>query len=80
MYRSRHSTRGGGNGEPPMGWKSGGPAVQYTTPELRKLGSFASLTLGVGGSCPDGGGRNNTQNSETSNSQGDECSEATNSG
>ena len=33
----------------------------YTTPELRRLGSFASLTLGVGGSCPDGGGRNNTQ-------------------
>ena len=35
--------------------------MQYTTPELRGLGSFASLTLGQNGSCPDGGGRNSTQ-------------------
>ncbi len=53
--------------------------MDYTTPELRMLGSFASLTLGVNGSCPDGGGRNNNQNSGTSNSQGDVCSEAPNS-
>ena len=33
----------------------------YNSPELRGLGSFASLTLGMNGSCPDGGGRNNTQ-------------------
>lgn len=33
----------------------------YNTPELRELGSFASLTLGNHGSCPDGGGRNNDQ-------------------
>ncbi len=53
--------------------------MQYTTPELRKLGSFASLTLGENGSCPDGNGRNNTQNSGTSTSQGTVCSEAPNS-
>ena len=35
--------------------------MNYTTPQLRSLGSFASLTLGMGGSCMDGGGRNNTQ-------------------
>ncbi len=35
--------------------------MDYTTPELRMLGSFASLTLGVNGSCPDGGGRNVVQ-------------------
>lgn len=35
--------------------------MEYTTPELRKLGSFASLTLGTGGSCLDGGARNNNQ-------------------
>lgn len=50
--------------------------VEYQTPELRVLGSFASLTLGTGGSCPDGGGRNNTQNSDPSNSLGTVCSEA----
>lgn len=51
----------------------------YNTPELRTLGSFASLTLGNNGSCPDGGGRNNTQNSGGSNSHGTKCSEAQNS-
>lgn len=51
----------------------------YHTPELRVLGSFASLTLGNNGSCPDGGGRNNDQNSGNSNSQGTRCSEASNS-
>ena len=33
----------------------------YETPELRVLGTFTGLTMGTGGSCPDGGGRNNTQ-------------------
>lgn len=33
----------------------------YSTPELSRLGSLASLTLGMNGSCPDGGGLNNTQ-------------------
>jgi hypothetical protein len=37
------------------------------------------LTLGMNGSCPDGGGRNNTQNSGASNSLGTKCSEAQNS-
>lgn len=35
--------------------------MKYSTPELRPLGSFASLTMGQNGSCPDGNGRNNTQ-------------------
>ncbi len=35
--------------------------MEYSTPELRLLGSFAGLTMGTGGSCPDGGGRNNAQ-------------------
>ncbi|HEV2068233.1 MAG TPA: hypothetical protein VGR26_02855 [Acidimicrobiales bacterium] len=35
--------------------------MRYLTPELRNFGTFAGLTKGVGGSCPDGGGRNNTQ-------------------
>lgn len=35
--------------------------MRYTTPELRALGSFAGLTMGVGGSCPDGSARNNNQ-------------------
>ena len=35
--------------------------MEYITPELRALGSFASLTLGSGGSCLDGGARNNNQ-------------------
>jgi hypothetical protein len=35
--------------------------MQYKTPELRSLGSLASLTLGQNGSCPDGGGLNSTQ-------------------
>jgi hypothetical protein len=51
----------------------------YDTPELRVLGSFASLTLGNNGSCPDGGGRNNDQNSGNSQSHDTKCSEAGNS-
>ena len=35
--------------------------MRYTTPELRVLGTFAGLTMGTGGSCPDGAARNNTQ-------------------
>lgn len=35
--------------------------MEYTPPVLRSLGSLAELTLGMGGSCLDGGGRNNTQ-------------------
>ena len=30
--------------------------MKYYTPELRRLGSFATLTMGQGGSCPDGNG------------------------
>jgi hypothetical protein len=33
----------------------------YSTPELKVLGSLAALTLGQNGSCPDGGGHNDTQ-------------------
>lgn len=35
--------------------------MQYKKPELRVLGTLSELTLGMNGSCPDGGGRNNTQ-------------------
>lgn len=35
--------------------------MRYFTPELRNFGTFAGLTKGTGGSCPDGGGRNNNQ-------------------
>jgi hypothetical protein len=35
--------------------------MKYSKPELRALGSLAALTLGQNGSCPDGGGHNNTQ-------------------
>lgn len=35
--------------------------MEYRAPELRLLGSFAGLTMGTGGSCPDGGARNNNQ-------------------
>lgn len=35
--------------------------MDYRTPELRALGSFAGLTMGTGGSCPDGADRNNNQ-------------------
>ena len=28
----------------------------YEKPQLRRLGSLASLTLGMNGSCPDGNG------------------------
>ena len=35
--------------------------MEYKKPVLRHLGSLASLTLGEGGSCYDGAGRNITQ-------------------
>ncbi len=35
--------------------------MEYQTPRLRLLGTFSGLTMGVGGSCPDGGARNVTQ-------------------
>lgn len=35
--------------------------MRYVTPELRNFGTFPGLTKGVGGSCPDGGGRSVTQ-------------------
>lgn len=31
----------------------------YETPRLRELGSLATLTMGMNGSCPDGNGNNN---------------------
>lgn len=33
--------------------------MNYSTPQLKSLGSLASLTLGNNGSCPDGNGNNN---------------------
>lgn len=33
----------------------------YEKPVLRELGSFADLTLGMNGSCPDGNSNNVTQ-------------------
>jgi hypothetical protein len=33
----------------------------YERPRLRALGTLSGLTMGMGGSCPDGGGLNNTQ-------------------
>ncbi len=38
-----------------------GKAMEYETPVLRVLGTFAGLTMGQNGSCPDGAGRNVTQ-------------------
>ena len=35
--------------------------MTYQSPRLTSLGSLSSLTLGTGGSCLDGGGRNNDQ-------------------
>ena len=35
--------------------------MQYAKPELRALGSLTGLTMGMNGSCPDGGALNNTQ-------------------
>ena len=35
--------------------------MEYETPELRELGTFAELTLGMNGSCPDGNANNITQ-------------------
>lgn len=32
--------------------------MEYTTPELKKLGSLTGLTLGMNGSSPDGMGLN----------------------
>jgi hypothetical protein len=31
----------------------------YETPALRVLGTLTGLTMGMNGSCPDGGGQNN---------------------
>ena len=31
---------------------------EYITPEVRMLGTFAGLTMGNNGSCPDGNGEN----------------------
>jgi hypothetical protein len=36
-------------------------AMNYAKPELRALGTLSGLTMGQNGSCPDGGGLNNTQ-------------------
>lgn len=35
--------------------------MRYTPPEVTKLGSMATLTLGHGGSCLDGNSRNSVQ-------------------
>lgn len=35
--------------------------MKYQKPQLRNLGSLASLTLGMNGSCPDGMDNNVTQ-------------------
>ncbi len=35
--------------------------MDYETPRLRLLGTFSALTMGAGGSCPDGAGRNVVQ-------------------
>jgi hypothetical protein len=35
--------------------------MDYRKPELRVLGTLTSLTMGQNGSCPDGGGHNDTQ-------------------
>ena len=35
--------------------------MNYETPRLRVLGTFSGLTMGSGGSCLDGGARNNNQ-------------------
>ncbi|MDQ3896907.1 MAG: lasso RiPP family leader peptide-containing protein [Actinomycetota bacterium] len=40
---------------------TGRAAMIYETPVLRFVGTISELTRGVGGSCADGGGRNNTQ-------------------
>ena len=50
--------------------------MHYETPILRVLGTFSGLTMGQNGSCPDGGGRNNTQlggGSVNGNPQKDGC-------
>lgn len=35
--------------------------MEYKTPQFSSLGSLTTLTLGMGGSCLDGGSRNNNQ-------------------
>jgi len=45
--------------------------MEYKTPELRALGSFAGLTMGAGGSCPDGNGNNNQVGGGLDNNPGD---------
>ena len=49
------------HGEAHVGLGPGGTTMKYKTPELRALGSFAGLTMGTGGSCPDGADRNINQ-------------------
>ena len=44
--------------------------MKYTTPRLEILGSFATLTLGMGGSCTDMGGKNNPNNPDNSTQVG----------
>ena len=44
--------------------------MKYTTPRLENLGSFATLTLGMGGSCTDQGGQNNPNNPDDANQVG----------
>ncbi len=34
---------------------------RYEKPALRRLGTLSALTMGMNGSCPDGGGQNDTQ-------------------
>lgn len=50
-------------GQPVVGFaaREGKRTMDYETPVLRELGSFSELTLGMGGSCPDGGGFNDNQ-------------------
>lgn len=42
----------------------------YEKPALRALGTFTELTLGMNGSCPDGGGLN----TQAPNMAGEACS------
>ncbi len=46
---------------PAAGWGWGDRQLNYETPVLKPLGTFAGLTQGQGGSCPDGAGRNVSQ-------------------
>ena len=44
--------------------------MDYSTPQLRTLGSLTDLTLGTGGSSLDGGARNNTQRGSGNDGRG----------